>query len=712
MRKSLRIATRAASSRIPTREEQVAALSSTEVFDVLIIGAGATGSGAALDAATRGLKVACIERGDFSSETSSRSTKLIWAGIRYIGTAVAALLSPRLVMHPIQTWRAFVGEMKMVIGAHRERRFLLETQRHLTSWVPIAVPVDRWLAFPPPMGHPIFSLAPMLLPLVFRFYDSLSWFTCPPSHVMSRARARRKFPQLDLEDLKYAQIFYEGQHDDARTCITIALTAAEKGAAIANYVEAKSIIYDEVTGKAIGVRATDLVGGGETLEIHAKTLLFAGGPFTDELRAIETPDGFTPAVQGAAGTHIVLPAYYCPPGMGLLDINTSDGRFLFLLPWKGSVLVGTTDRPGVPTSTPAPPEDEIEWLLAEVSRYLSDDLRVRRSDVLSAWQGWRPLASDPHAPPGAPASRDHIVSTNPATDITFVTGGKWTTYREMAEDAIDRVVEIGSLDHATPCVTPMTRLLGAEGYVDNLPIQLVQGYGIAEDSAVHLAKTYGSRAHDVCARTAPTGEAWPKYGIPLAPGQPYLESEVEQAVREYARTVKDVLALRTRLTFLNVRAAQTAAPRVAELMAPLLGWSAVEKEAQLADALDHIASFGGPVPHDDAKFDGELHALFATLDVDGDGFLKQQEVDAALNQIKMGELSESEKKKKNIVAFREMDAQGVGMVNEADFVAWFRNSARGRSGNGDDDELRVEFMLSAQKLSVGKGGSSSGVAFG
>jgi glycerol-3-phosphate dehydrogenase len=566
------LSTRAA---FPPREAQIAALGSDE-FDVIIVGAGATGSGAALDAATRGLKVACIERGDFSSETSARSTKLIWAGIRYIGTAVAALLSRRLLTEPIVTWRAFVGEMKMVLGAHRERRFLLETQRHLTSWVPIAVPVDKWLAFPAPMGHPIFSLAPMLLPLVFRFYDALSWFTCPPSHVMNRSRCARKFPQLENKQLKYAQIFYEGQHDDARTCITIALSAAAHGAAIANYVEAAAIVYD-AAGKATGVVAKDLVAGGE-MTIRAKKLIFAGGPFTDELRELES-EGCPSAVRGAAGTHIVLPSYYCPAGIGLLDINTSDGRFLFLLPWKGSVLVGTTDRPGVPISSPSPPEDEIEWLLAEVSRYLSDDLRVRRSDVLSAWQGWRPLASDPHAPPGAPASRDHIVSTNPATGITFVTGGKWTTYREMAEDAVDRVVELGGdafgaslfcfafslrrgapqlvpqcgvlrfklslashaahlAAHATPCVTSTTKLLGAEGYDENLPIQLVQSYGIATDAAAHLSKAYGGRAHGVCARTAPTGEAWPKYGVPLAPGYPYLESEVEQAVLEYARTVK------------------------------------------------------------------------------------------------------------------------------------------------------------------------------
>jgi len=297
---------------------------------------------------------------------------------------------------------------------------------------------------------------------------------------MSVRRAQRKFPQLD-EDVKYFQVFYEAEHNDARTATYIALSAAEEGATVANCVEMIGLVADE-NGKAVGVKCRDNLSGRE-FEARAKAIIFAGGPFTDQLRKLESPDS-KPAVAAAAGTHIVLPGYYCPANIGMLDINTSDGRFLFFLPWQGHTIVGTTDRKGPAVSTPEPPEEEIQWILREVEKYLSPDLRVRRADVLSAWQGFRPLASDPHAPPGAPVSRDHVISTNPETGVTFITGGKWTTYRHMAEDVVDRVVKLHGFD-AGPCVTGKKPLRGGTGYTRNVPIQLVQEFGVSENTAVH-----------------------------------------------------------------------------------------------------------------------------------------------------------------------------------------------------------------------------------
>ena len=271
-----------------------------------------------------------------------------------------------------------------MLGAHRERRFLLEKQPHLTNWVPIAVPVRSWIQWPPPFGHPIFAIAPLVLPFIFKFYDSLSGFTCPPSHVMSKARATRKFPQLGT-DVKYVQVFYEGQHNDARTNVAIALTAAEQGACVANHVEATGLIFDgdgaagdgaagdsaagdgaagASRGRATGVRCVDKTTG-RALDVRAKAIVFAGGPFTDALRKFEDPK-CAPAVKGAAGTHLVLPSYYLPPDIGMLDINTSDGRFLFFIPWQGSTLVGTTDRKGDVVSTPRAPEDEVAWIRVDV----------------------------------------------------------------------------------------------------------------------------------------------------------------------------------------------------------------------------------------------------------------------------------------------------------------------------------------------------------
>ncbi|GMI22701.1 hypothetical protein TeGR_g3238, partial [Tetraparma gracilis] len=425
---------------IPSRTDQISTLREAseqgKKYDVLIIGGGATGAGAALDAASRGLSVCCIERGDFASETSSRSTKLIWAGIRYLATSAAGLLSKNLITDPVNTVKDFWGEFMMVVGCHKERRYMLEKNRHLCNWVPIAIPFDKYIVWPPPFGHPLFALFPVLAPFVLKFYDSLSSFSCPPSYTMGPTLAKEKFPQLGHKALKFVSVFYEAQHNDARTNIAIALTAAQRGANIVNYVEATDLIFDASgNGKRVaGAHLKDNMSD-ETFAIQADKVVFCGGPFTDGMRSLENKgeEVEREAVQGASGTHIVLPGYYSPNEMGLLDYNTSDGRFLFFLPWQGHTLVGTTDKKCDAETSPSAPEDEIQWLLNECGKYLSNDLRVRRSDVTSAWRGWRPLAMDPHAEPGAPASRDHVISENPESGVIFIAGGKWTTWREMAE---------------------------------------------------------------------------------------------------------------------------------------------------------------------------------------------------------------------------------------------------------------------------------------
>ena len=304
---------------LPSRAEQIRRLqlsTSDDSFDVLVIGGGATGAGVALDASLRGLKVACIERGDFASETSSRSTKLIWAGIKYMATATSILLSKKFLTNPAQTVNDFYSEMKMVFHCHQERQFMMDQQRHLCNWVPIAMPFTEWHISPPPFKHPLFGLFPILAPPVLKIYDSLSFFRCPPSFIMTKTKAREVFPQLEEKDLKYCAVFYEAQHNDARTNVAIAMTAAEKGATITNYVEMIDTIKNSSTGKVTGVHAVDRMTG-NTFEIRAKRVVFAGGPFTDSMREMEidTDEGrgkMPKAVRGASGTHIVLPGYYCP----------------------------------------------------------------------------------------------------------------------------------------------------------------------------------------------------------------------------------------------------------------------------------------------------------------------------------------------------------------------------------------------------------------
>mmetsp|Transcript_48819 Transcript_48819/g.118151 ORF Transcript_48819/g.118151 Transcript_48819/m.118151 type:complete len:762 (+) Transcript_48819:211-2496(+) len=586
---------------LPTRTEQVERLKQIgqvqeyeEQFDILVVGGGATGAGIALDSAVRGLKTACIERGDFSSETSSRSTKLIWAGIKYMATASAMLLSTKLVTNPLATVQDFVSEMKMVFNCHQERKFMMQQQEHLCNWIPIVIPFTSWHVSPPPFNHPLFGFFPVLAPPVLKFYDALSQFTCPPSFIMTPTKVKTKFPQLEESTLKYCAVFYEAQHNDARTNIAIALTAAERGASIANYVEMVDVITDDNDNKkVIGVKATDRMTG-KTFEIRAKKVIFAGGPFTDKLRELEEgPEEMKPAVNGGPGTHIVLPGYLCPSDMGLLDYNTSDGRFLFMLPWMGHTLVGTTDKKSPAETLPAAPEDEVEWLLKECSKYLSPDVQLRRSDVLSTWRGWRPLAVDPHAPPGAPVSRDHIISENPDTGVIFIAGGKWTTWREMAQDVVDRIV--GS--SGPECTTLDIKLFGGDGYKKNLSIELIQKFGMPQDVAEHLVNTYGARSWEVCDQIDPSSKKkWSDFGTRLAEGFPYLDLDVVWACREYACTIEDVLSRRTRLAFLNKEAALQAIPMVADIMAKELGWSGRVKKQQIAAAEKYIGSYGGRIP--------------------------------------------------------------------------------------------------------------------
>lgn len=233
-----------------------------------------------------------------------------------------------------------------------------------------------------------------------------------------------------IDNLKYCSVFYEGQFDDARTNLAIAQTAAREGAAMGNYCNVINLTHDS-TGKVNGAVIKDEISG-EIFEVRAKGVLICAGPFTDAVRKMEN-EKCPPAVTGARGIHIVLPGYFAPSAFGLVDMSTSDGRFMFYLPWEGHVLVGTTDHRTEPTMRPIPPETEIRWLLNEAAKYINPELKIRRKDVLSSWSGIRPLAVDPHADPTrtASVSRDHVVSLDEKTNLVFVSGGKWTTYREM-----------------------------------------------------------------------------------------------------------------------------------------------------------------------------------------------------------------------------------------------------------------------------------------
>lgn len=547
---------------LPPRDDQIKSLQAGEEFDVLIIGGGATGSGCALDAVTRGLKTALVELDDFASGTSSRSTKLIHGGVRYLQKAIMNL---------------DLEQYKMVKEALHERSSMLNSAPHLTHPLPIMLPVYTWWQIP-------------YYWVGIKAYDFVAGSkTVKSSYYLSKKNALELFPMIRGDKLCGAIVYYDGQQDDARMCLAIALTATRHGATVANHVRVTSLLKDE-KGKVRGAKVRDELTGKEW-DVRAKSVINATGPFTDSIRRMD--DGQVPKIcVPSSGVHIVLPGYYSPDQMGLLDPATSDGRVIFFLPWLKHTIAGTTDLPCDVTHHPKPTEDEIMFILQEVKNYLNPDVEVRRGDVLSAWSGIRPLVSDPNKTGDTQSiARNHIVHVSPSNMVT-IAGGKWTTYRAMASETIDAVLQ------AVPEIKPRVSesqtdgllIEGAHGWTPTMYIRLVQDFGLECETAQHLSNSYGDRAFAVAKLAQLTGKRWPIIGKKIHPEFPYIDAEIRYGVREYARTAIDMVARRLRLAFLNVQAAQEALPGIIEIMAEELKWSKEEQEKQLKEATEFLAN--------------------------------------------------------------------------------------------------------------------------
>ncbi|XP_066263693.1 glycerol-3-phosphate dehydrogenase, mitochondrial-like isoform X2 [Branchiostoma lanceolatum] len=532
---------------LPMRAANLQALQETAEFDVLVIGGGATGCGVALDAVTRGLKTALVERDDFSAGTSSRSTKLIHGGVRYLQKAIMGLDKE---------------QYNLVKEALHERANLLEIAPHLSGPLPIMLPVYRWWQLP-------YFWAGI------KAYDLVAGSQCvKSSYLLTKSRALELFPMLKKDRLVGAIVYYDGQHNDARMNLAIALSAARHGAAVANHMEVKSLTKStDDNGKEIisGAIMKDTLTG-EEITLKAKCVINATGPFTDGVRQMDNAQ-IPNICQPSAGVHIILPDYYSPESMGLLDPSTSDGRVIFFLPWAGLTIAGTTDSPCDVTHNPTPTEKEIQFILNEIKNYLSPDVSVRRGDVLAAWSGIRPLVSDPNSKNTQSISRNHVIEVSP-TNLVTIAGGKWTTYRSMASDTVDKAIEVCSLEpRHKECQTDGLMLEGGDAYTPTMFIRLVQDFGLENEVAQHLAHTYGDKAFEVAKLAQMTGKRWPVVGKRLVEDFPYLEAEVKYAAKEYACTAIDVIARRTRLAFQNVQAAETALPTIVKLLGQELGWS-------------------------------------------------------------------------------------------------------------------------------------------
>ncbi|POY70660.1 putative Glycerol-3-phosphate dehydrogenase [Rhodotorula taiwanensis] len=632
-------------------------------FDLLIVGGGATGAGVALDAASRGLKVGMVERDDYSSGTSSKSTKLVHGGVRYLQKAVFEL---------------DYEQYKLVREALHERKTFLHTAPYLSHSLPIMLPVYTYWQIP-------YFFAGTKL------YDFLAGnANLESSYVLGKGKALEAFPMLKSEGLKGAVVYYDGQHNDSRMNVALAMTAVQYGAVAANHCEVVHLLKD-ADGKTKGARMRDVLTGREW-ETKAKGVINATGPFSDGLRKMDDQK-VQEIVSPASGVHITLPNYYAPAKIGLIDPATSDGRVIFFLPWQGNTIAGTTDSPATVEQHPIPKEEEIEFILNEVRGYLSGDVRVRRGDVLSAWSGLRPLVKDPNAKDTQSLVRNHLIDVSPSGLLT-IAGGKWTTYRAMAEETVDRAIKEYNLKPDRGCITKNVQLVGSQGWSKLMFIKLIQQFGLEVDVARHLAEEYGDRAWGVCSMAKPTGLRFPVHGTRIDPVYPYIDAEVTWACRrEYAATAVDVIARRTRLSFLNSEAALEALPTVIDIMSKELGWDSKRQDQEFRDATRFLTSMGlswkrlenltladvregrhrEVLAGDDDYLartvfsPGELKTLrkrFAKIDADHDGTIAADDLRKTMN--KLGFDKVDEKTVKGVLS--EVDSDNDGQVSFEEYL--------------------------------------------
>jgi glycerol-3-phosphate dehydrogenase len=513
-------------------------------FDVCVIGGGATGSGCALDSQLRGLSTALVEAGDFASATSSASTKMVHGGVRYLEEAFRHL-DP--------------AEYKVVNRALDERIHMVKNAPFLAGAREFITPC-----------YSRFDLAYYETGL--KLYDWISGSaSLAPSHFVSREEALSRLPNLNPQGLTGAVAYTDGQFDDARYNVTLVQSLAETGGVALNYARVASC-EKGADGKLAAVIVQEQFGG-QSFVVRARAFVNATGPFADSIRAMANPAA-KPRMRLSKGVHILLPADVLSSGDAMLIPKTEDGRVLFAIPWRGRVLVGTTEQEVAVGEELFLTREEVEYLLRHLNRYLGEP--VRAGQVVGGFAGARPLLTAGDSRDTKRLARDHQVELDSPSGLVSILGGKWTTYRAMAQDTID-VVRKSLGRNPTPCSTLNHPLVGSDGYSSDYWKVLV-GDCVLEPIARHLAEKYGTRAAQLLALIEKDADL----GEPLVKGLAPLRAEVAFAARfEMAMTIEDVLARRIGLQFYGWTEAIAAAPATADILGRELGWS----EADRGDAL-------------------------------------------------------------------------------------------------------------------------------
>lgn len=543
---------------MPTRQQMWEQLGGT--VDVLIIGGGINGAGIARDAARRGLKVAMIEMNDLAWGTSSRSSKLVHGGIRYLEQL----------------------EFSLVFEAVSERRILLDIAPHLVN----------------PLGFlfPVYKNSRRNLSTIqagMWLYDGLSLFRSPKRHrILKVADIKREEPALTTKDMKGSPLYYDCSTDDARLTLENALDAAQSSATIVTWAKVESFIRDPETGRAIGANVRDVLGGG-VKQLQAHTIINATGPWTDlTLRdGKPVPAGEAALLRPTKGVHIVVDKARLPVNYAVVCFHPQDGRVLFAIPWGEQTYIGTTDTDyqGDPGDVYADGAD-VDYLIHAANSYFPTT-PITRADVISTWAGLRPLirpvGKDGRVNESA-VSREHEIIVSRDTGVITIAGGKLTTYRKMSAEVVDKALQLLRLSNKlpstklTPAQTDASPLPGAVGWPENddhaavaAKVRAASGERLGEQSALLLANTYGMLGVKLAEQIA----AQPALAAPLVAGRPEVLGQVDWAVQhELAATVTDVFVRRTQLFYRDAEQGLSAVDAVAARMAALLGWDAATRE--------------------------------------------------------------------------------------------------------------------------------------